>query len=197
MNASLILYAEHEFNASTFAAKVATSTMSGIYSAVSAAIGTLKGPLHGGATERAIDLILSFNNPQEAEQGILQMLAEKKKIMGFGHRVYKKGDSRSYVMKIYARELAAKRGKQDIFEIAEKIEKTVREQKGIFPNVDFYTALTYHILDIPKTLYTPLFVLSRLTGWSAHILEQMGDNRLIRPRAIYIGAPQRDITDKR
>lgn len=197
MNASFILYAEHELNASTFAARVTTSTQSCIYSAICSAIGTLKGPLHGGATEEAIELILKFKTPQEAETGILQMLAEKKKIMGFGHRVYKKGDSRAYVMKTYARELAEKRGKQTYYEIADKIEKTVRENKGIFPNVDFYTALTYYILDIPKVLFTPLFCLSRLTGWSAHILEQQMDNRLIRPRAIYQGPQQRDITDRR
>lgn len=197
INASLILYAEHELNASTFCSRIVTSTKSDIYSAMCGAIGTLKGPLHGGATERAIELILKFLNPDDAEKGILDMLSRKEKIMGFGHRVYKKGDSRSYVMKRYSKELAAQRDKMKFYEIAERIEKVVREQKGLFPNADFYSSLAYYILNIPIPLYTPLFVMSRLSGWSAHILEQMNDNRLIRPRAIYQGPPQRDLTDRR
>ena len=192
MNASLILYAEHELNASTFAARVITSTLSDIYSAVTGAIGALKGPLHGGANEAAIQLILKFSNPQDAERGIVDMLNRKEKIMGFGHRVYKKGDSRSYVMKRYSKDLAEKKGKMKLFEIAEAVEKAVKAQKGLFPNADFYTAVAYYLMDIPIPLYTPIFVLSRTSGWSAHILEQMSDNKLIRPRAIYQGSPQRD-----
>lgn len=192
MNASLILYAEHEFNASTFCARVTTSTLSDIYSAITSAIGTLKGPLHGGANEAAMSLILKFSSPEGAEKGVVDILNRKEKIMGFGHRVYKKGDSRSYIMKRYSKDLADKKGQARLFEIAEAIEKTVKAQKGLFPNADFYSALAYYLMGIPIPLYTPIFVLSRTSGWSAHILEQMSDNRLIRPRALYQGPPPRD-----
>lgn len=194
MNASLILYAEHELNASTFCARVTASTLSDIYSALTSGIGTLKGPLHGGANEAAMELILKFNSPEAAIKGIDDMLVKKEKIMGFGHRVYKKGDGRSHVMKKYARELAALKGNSKLFEISEAIEKTVKERKGLFPNADFYSAVAYYLLGIPIPLYTPIFVLSRTAGWSAHVLEQLSDNRLIRPRAIYQGAPQREFT---
>lgn len=194
INASLILYAEHELNASTFCARVTVSTLSDIYSAITSGIGTLKGPLHGGANEAAMNLILKFNSPQEAEQGIIDMFNKKEKIMGFGHRVYKKSDSRSHVMKKYAQELAVKKGNTKLFEIAERIEKVVKEKKGLFPNADFYSALAYYLLGIPIPLYTPIFVLSRTAGWSAHVLEQLSDNRLIRPRAVYQGPPQREFT---
>ena len=192
MNASLVLYAEHELNASTFCARVTVSTLSDIYSAITSGIGTLKGPLHGGANEAAMELILKFNSPQEAEHGILDMLNKKEKIMGFGHRVYTKGDGRSHVIKKLAQELSVKKGNTKLFEIAERIEKVVREKKGLFPNADFYSAVAYYLLGIPIPLDTPIFVLSRTAGWSAHILEQMSDNRLIRPRAIYQGSPQRE-----
>ncbi len=194
MNASLILYAEHELNASTFCARVTVSTLSDIYSALTSGIGTLKGPLHGGANEAAMDLILKFNSPQDAISGINAMFERKEKIMGFGHRVYKKGDGRSHVMKKYAKELADIKGNPKLFEIAEAIEKTVKEKKGLFPNADFYSAVAYYLLGIPIPLYTPIFVLSRTAGWSAHVLEQLADNRLIRPRAIYQGAPPREFT---
>lgn len=192
MNTSLILYAEHEFNASTFCSRVTASTLSDIYSAITSGICALKGPLHGGANEAAMELILKFQNPQAAETGINDMLNRKEKIMGFGHRVYKKGDGRSYVMKKYAQELAVKKGNTKCFEIAERIEKIVREKKGLLPNADFYSAVAYYLLDIPVPLYTPIFVLSRTSGWSAHIIEQLSDNRLIRPRADYQGPPQRE-----
>lgn len=194
MNASLILYAEHELNASTFACRVTVSTLSDIYSALTSGIGTLKGPLHGGANEAAMELILKFNSPENAIKGIEDMLIKKEKIMGFGHRVYKRSDSRSGVMKKYARELATQKGNVKLFDIAEAIEKTVKEKKGLFPNADFYSAVAYYLLGIPIPLYTPIFVLSRTAGWSAHVLEQLSDNRLIRPRAIYQGAPQREFT---
>ena len=192
INASFILYAEHEFNASTFCSRITASTLSDIYSAITSGIGTLKGPLHGGANEAAMNLILKFQNANDAERGIVDMLERKDKIMGFGHRVYKRKDSRSDVMKKYALELSQKKGQAKFFEIAERIEKVVREKKGLFPNADFYSALAYYLLDIPIPLYTPIFVLSRTSGWSAHILEQLTNNKLIRPRAIYQGPPQRD-----
>lgn len=191
LNASLICYAEHELNASTFAARVTASTLADIYSCVTSGICALKGPLHGGANEGAMQTILKFVDASDAERGIKEMLARKEKIMGFGHRVYKRGDSRAMLMKKYAKELAVQSGKQKYFEIADRIEKVVREQKGLFPNVDFYAALAYFLLGIPIPLYTPIFVLSRTSGWSAHIIEQFTDNRLIRPRAIYTGPPQR------
>ncbi|OGI18337.1 MAG: 2-methylcitrate synthase [Candidatus Melainabacteria bacterium RIFCSPHIGHO2_02_FULL_34_12] len=192
INASFILYAEHEFNASTFAARVAASTLSDIYSALTAGICTLKGPLHGGANEAAMELILKFNSPQQAESGINDLLNRKEKIMGFGHRVYKKGDGRAYVMKKYSQELATKIGNTKLFDIAQTIERVVKEKKGLFPNADFYSAVAYYLLGIPIPLYTPIFVLSRTSGWSAHIIEQLSDNRLIRPRAIYQGPPPRE-----
>ncbi len=192
INASFILYAEHEFNASTFCARVTASTQSDIYSAITAGIGALKGPLHGGANEAAMQLILKFSDANDAERGINDMLNRKDKIMGFGHRVYKKKDSRSDVMKKCAQELAVKKGNVKLFEIAEKIEKVVKEKKGLFPNADFYSALAYYLLGIPIPLYTPIFVLSRTSGWSAHIIEQLSDNRLLRPRALYKGPPPRE-----
>ena len=193
INASLILYAEHELKASTFCARVTASTLSDIYSAITSGIGTLKGSLHGGANEAAMELILKFSSPDDAERGIMDMLNRKEKIMGFGHRVYKKKDGRSDVMKKHSLQLAEKLGQKKLFDIAEKIEHIVKEKKGLFPNADFYSAVAYYLLNIPIPLYTPIFVLSRTAGWSAHIIEQLSDNRLIRPRAIYEGPPQRDV----
>ena len=199
INASFILYAEHEFNASTFCARVTASTLSDIYSCITSGISALKGPLHGGANEAAMQLILKFVSPQDAHTGIIDMLNKKEKIMGFGHRVYKKGDGRSDIMKKYAKELCSKKNETKYFEIAEAVEKTVKERKGLFPNADFYSALTYYMLGIPIPLYTPIFVLSRTSGWSAHVIEQLSDNRLIRPRALYQGPPQKEFVpiDKR
>lgn len=192
INASFILYAEHEFNASTFCARITGSTLSDIYSAITSGICALKGPLHGGANEAAMETILKFLNPQDAERGIIDMLNKKEKIMGFGHRVYKRNDGRSDIMKKYAKELSVKKGNTKYFEIAETIERVVTERKGLFPNADFYSAVVYYMLGIPIPLYTPIFVLSRTSGWSAHVIEQLSDNRLIRPRALYQGPPERE-----
>jgi 2-methylcitrate synthase len=191
LNVSLILYAEHEFNASTFAARIAASTLSDMYSAVTAGIGTLRGPLHGGANEAALDLIFRFATPEEAEKGILNALATKEKIMGFGHRVYREYDPRSRIVEPIVEQLADTAERRRQYEVARRIVDVMWREKKIFPNVDFYGALLYHFLDIPQKLFTPLFVLSRITGWSAHILEQRGDNRLIRPDADYIGPAPR------
>ncbi len=187
MNVSLILYAEHEFNASTFAARTVASSLSDLHSAVTAAIGSLKGPLHGGANERVMEMFLEIGEPERAEEWVKRRLANRERIMGFGHRVLKKGDARSDIIKEHARRLSEARGETKWFLISERIERLMREAKGLFPNLDFYTASTYYLLGIPIPLYTPLFVCSRVAGWCAHIIEQHDDNRLIRPRSLYTG----------
>ena len=193
LNDSMILYAEHEFNASTFAARVTTATLSDFYSAVCSAIGTLKGPLHGGANEAAFKLINSYQCPEEAIKGLKERLARKEKIMGFGHRVYKIGDPRSHIIKDWASKLADERHNHLHYSVAEAIDKTMHTEKSMFPNVDFYSAVAYSLCGIPVSLFTPLFVMSRITGWSGHILEQRADNRLIRPAAEYIGPGSRPV----
>ncbi|HMO51769.1 MAG TPA: 2-methylcitrate synthase [Kiritimatiellia bacterium] len=195
LDASLILYAEHEFNASTFTARTITSTLSDYYSAVTGAIGALRGPLHGGANEAAMELIQRFKTADEAEKGIMEALARKDKIMGFGHRVYKHCDPRSDVIKVYAHHLSQndEDGKR-MFAVAERIEHVMRREKKLFPNLDFYSAIVYHRCGIPTSLFTPLFVMSRVTGWSAHIFEQRADNRIIRPTSEYIGEKVREVT---
>ncbi len=187
MNVSLILYAEHEFNASTFAARITTSTLADFYSAIVSGIGTLRGPLHGGANEAAMALISQFKTPLAAAQGVKKMLENKEKIMGFGHRVYRSCDPRSDVIKNYSQQLSKEAIDGDLFLISEQIEKIMRDEKNLFPNLDFYSATAYHFCGIPTDFFTPIFVMARLAGWSAHILEQRSDNRLIRPDANYIG----------
>lgn len=190
LNISLILYAEHEFNASTFAARVCTSTQSDFYSAITAAIGTLRGPLHGGANERAMHLIQEFATPKQAIEGVKHKLANKETIMGFGHRVYKKNDPRSDIIKRQAKllsECSPDSSDAIIYEISQAIENTMLQEKQKYPNVDFYSASTYHFCGIQTRLFTPLFVISRVSGWAAHIIEQRSNNKLIRPAALYTG----------
>lgn len=191
MNVSLILYAEHEFNASTFAARVTAATLSDFYSAITSAIGTLRGPLHGGANEAAMELIERFKSPQEAEQQLKIMLANKAKIMGFGHRVYKDNDPRSDIIKVMAEKLAIAHADMLLFKVSERIEAVMWQEKKLFPNLDFYSASAYHYCGIPTALFTPIFVMSRITGWAAHIIEQRADNRLIRPTSNYTGPDAR------
>jgi 2-methylcitrate synthase len=191
VDVSLILYAEHEFNASTFSARVTTSTLSDFHSAVTSAIGTLRGPLHGGANEEAMKLIERFNSPEEAEQGLMKMLAAKEKIMGFGHRVYKKADPRSAVVKQWSARLSEATGDMRLYLVSERIEEVMGREKGLFPNLDFYSASVYHLCGIPTPMFTPFFVFARIAGWSAHIIEQRGANRIYRPIADYTGPEPR------
>jgi len=191
INVSLILYAEHEFNASTFAARVTTSTGSDFYSAICSAIGTLRGPLHGGANEAAMELIEKFHSPDDAEAGIHQMLLHKEKIMGFGHRVYRTSDPRSDVIKNWAKLLADSADDNTLFAIAVRIEEVMQREKHLFPNLDFYSALAYHFCAIPTFMFTPLFVFARTAGWAAHIFEQRELGKLIRPLAEYTGPSSR------
>lgn len=192
MDVSLILYAEHEFNASTFTARVVTSTQSDLYSAIVGAIGALKGPLHGGANERVLEVLEEVGEPSRAEAWVRQALAEKRRIMGFGHRVYKDGDPRAVLLKEYCGRLAAEKGDLSLERIADTIERVVGEEKGLPPNLDWPSARLYHYLGLEVDLYTPLFVASRITGWCAHVIEQSENNRLIRPRSRYIGPPHRN-----
>ena len=187
MDVSLILYAEHEFNASTFTARVCTATLSDIFSAITGAIGTLRGPLHGGANEAAMELIERFDSPDAAEEAIMEMLANKTKIMGFGHRVYTVSDPRNEVIKEWAKKLGESVGDQVLYPVSERIEQVMWREKKLFPNLDFFSASAYHFMGIPTSLFTPIFVLSRVSGWAAHVIEQRSNNRLIRPGAEYIG----------
>ena len=191
MDISLILYAEHEFNASTFTARVSAATLSDFYSAVTGAIGSLRGPLHGGANEAAMALIEQFESAEDAESGVREMLSKHIKIMGFGHAVYKELDPRNAAIKDLSRQLSEDAGDLRLFEVSAAIEKLLWTEKRLFPNLDFYSASAYHLLGIPTPLFTPIFVVSRITGWAAHIIEQRENNRLIRPMADYIGPDPR------
>ncbi len=187
LDTSLTLYAEHGFNASTFACRVCVSTLSDLYSGVIAGISTLKGPLHGGANEAAMHMILEIGSADQAEAWIRDALTNKKKIMGFGHREYKKGDSRAMYMSKVAKEIGRRKGNTKFGDIADVLERVMLEEKNLFPNVDFPAAYAYYLLDFPIDLYTPIFVVARVAGYSAHAIEQLENNRLIRPKAIYEG----------
>ena len=187
LDTTLILYAEHEFNASTFAARVITGTLSDMHSAVTGAIGALRGPLHGGANEAAMELISKFDSAEAATAGVHQMLANKDLIMGFGHRVYTTSDPRNVVNKRMSKMLADDVGNTALYPVSEAVETVMWDEKKLFANADFFAASVYHFMGIPTYLFTPIFVCSRITGWAAHIMEQRADNKLIRPAADYIG----------
>ena len=187
LDVSLILYAEHEFNASTFTARVVCSTQSDLHSAIVAAIGALKGPLHGGANEKVMDLLRKAGGPETAEKWIHDALARKERVMGFGHRVYKAGDVRAGILKNFARKAAEAAGETKWEKVAEIIEEVIGRDKNLMPNLDWPAGRLYHALGLEVPLYTPIFVMSRVTGWSAHVIEQLENNRLIRPRARYTG----------
>ncbi|AOM02230.1 MULTISPECIES: 2-methylcitrate synthase [Cobetia] len=187
MNTSLILYAEHEFNASTFTARVCASTLSDLHSCVTAAIGSLRGPLHGGANEAAMAMIEHWRSPEEAEREILGMLERREKIMGFGHAIYRERDPRNAIIKEWSRKLADDVGDTQLYAVSECVEAVMWREKKLFCNADFFHASAYHFMGIPTKLFTPIFVCSRLTGWAAHVFEQRANNRIIRPSADYTG----------
>ncbi|MBF2720010.1 2-methylcitrate synthase [Psychrobacter sp. NG254] len=195
MNVSLILYAEHEFNASTFTARVCASTLSDIHSCITGAIGSLRGPLHGGANEAAMDMIEGFGSPDEAEEEMMGMLARKDKIMGFGHAIYSESDPRNVVIKGWAEKLAADVGDEVLYPVSVRCEEVMWREKKLFCNADFFHASAYHFMGIPTKLFTPIFVCSRLTGWAAHVFEQRANNRIIRPSAEYTGEELRPVPD--
>ncbi|MGO1750106.1 MAG: bifunctional 2-methylcitrate synthase/citrate synthase [Marinobacter sp.] len=187
MNVSLILYAEHEFNASTFTARVCASTLSDIHSCVTGAVGTLRGPLHGGANEAAMELIQKFQSADEAEEGLMGMLARKEKIMGFGHAVYTESDPRNVIIKKWSEKLSKEAGDTVLYPVSVRCEEVMWREKKLFCNADFFHASTYHFMGIPTELFTPIFVMSRVSGWTAHVKEQRANNRIIRPSADYTG----------
>ncbi len=190
LDVALILHADHSMNASTFAATVAASTLADLYSTIVAAIATLKGPLHGGANEAALKTMLAIGKRENAESYVLNTLRNHGKIFGFGHRVYKTWDPRALILREYARHLSELRGEQDLFLVADVVQDTVVRElsaKHIYPNVDFYSGLTYHLLGIPPDLFTPIFAVSRVSGWTAHVIEYWEDNRLVRPLDYYVG----------
>jgi len=193
IDVSLILYAEHEFNASTFTARVCASTLSDMFSCVTGAIGSLRGPLHGGANEMAMAMLQQYDSVAEARDDVHRKLAEKEKIMGFGHAVYRERDPRNAIIREWSRKLAQDVGDTTLFAASREVERIMKEEKGLFANADFYHASAYHFMGIPTELFTPIFVMSRVTGWCAHVMEQRADNRIIRPGADYIGPDDRDV----
>ena len=195
MNVSLILYAEHEFNASTFTARVVASTLSDIHSCITAAIGALRGPLHGGANEAAMDMIGKFRDPDDAERQLLDMLARKEKIMGFGHAVYREKDPRNAIIKVWSEKLARDVGDTVLYPVSVRCEEVMWREKKLFCNADFFHASAYHFMGIPTPLFTPIFVMSRVTGWAAHVKEQRANNRIIRPSAEYVGPEHAEWVD--
>ena len=195
LDTSLILYAEHGFNASTFTARTCASTLSDIHSCITGAIGTLRGPLHGGANEAAMEMIEKYSSREQAHQAVLEMLEKKEKIMGFGHAVYSTEDPRNKIIKSWAEKLSKSGRDETLYQVSEEIEKTMDEEKNMFANTDFFMASAYHYLGIPTKLFTPLFVIGRTSGWAANIFEQRADNRIIRPSEEYIGPDHSDWVD--
>lgn len=193
MNVSLILYAEHEFNASTFTARVCASTLSDLHSCVTGAIGSLRGPLHGGANEAAMDMIEQWSSADEAEDALMGMLERKEKIMGFGHAIYRESDPRNVIIKQWSEKLAAEVGDTTLYPVSVRCEEVMWREKKLFCNADFFHASAYHFMNIPTKLFTPIFVMSRVTGWAAHVFEQRADNRIIRPSAEYTGEALRTV----
>ncbi|WP_263079112.1 2-methylcitrate synthase [Endozoicomonas sp. Mp262] len=194
LDISLILYAEHEFNASTFTARVCASTLSDMHSCITGAIGSLRGPLHGGANEAAMELIQQYQGPDDAVNAVRNLLKNKEKIMGFGHAVYRESDPRNAIIKEWSRKLSEAADDKKLFSISEAIEKLMWDEKKLFANADFFHASAYHYMGIPTKLFTPIFVCSRVSGWAAHVMEQRSNNRIIRPSADYIGSPARSWT---
>ena len=193
MNVSLILYAGHEFNASTFTARVCASTLSDMHSCITGAIGSLRGPLHGGANEAAMEMIENWTSPEEAEREMLGKLERKEKIMGFGHAIYKDNDPRNGIIKIWSERLSKDVGDTVLYPVSVRCEEVMWREKKLFCNADFFHASAYHFMDIATKLFTPIFVMSRVTGWAAHVMEQRADNRIIRPSADYTGPELRKV----
>jgi citrate synthase len=187
LDCCLVLHADHELNASAFSARVTSSTLSGLYSSVMAAIGTLKGPLHGGANEQVIKMLLEIGSPAKLDAFLDDALAGKRKVMGFGHRVYKEGDPRAKVLKAMSERLTRQAGCAHLYDMSARMEERMANEKGLIPNVDFYSATVYYAMKIPPDLFTPLFAASRIAGWCAHVMEQYANNRIYRPRARYEG----------
>ncbi|MBB1267889.1 2-methylcitrate synthase [Shewanella sp. SR44-3] len=193
MDVSLILYAEHEFNASTFTARVCASTLSDMFSCVTGAIGSLRGPLHGGANEAAMEMIQKFSSPEDAKVQMAAMLERKEKIMGFGHAIYRDSDPRNVIIKAWSEKLAKENGDTSLYDISVACEEFMWDTKKLFCNADFFHASAYHFMGIPTKLFTPIFVCSRVTGWAAHVMEQRSNNRIIRPSADYTGPEPRKV----